>query len=145
MRIAVVLPVPASPVKTPKERLRTTWPRRPCNSLSLAVSSSLSVSISRAKGAPVSPKVWENYDFVPGSKVIFYTDFSEDRAGNFARGLKYRTGTAEIVERDGVKMLRATDQAEFLIPLGRKLPQMFTIEFDLIPPPVFQGGTLIYV
>ncbi len=92
-----------------------------------------------------SAKVWENYDFVPGNKVMFYTDFSEDRAGNFARGLKHRTGTAEIVERDGVKMLRATDQVEFLIPLGKKLPQMFTIEFDLIPPPVFQGGTLIYI
>jgi hypothetical protein len=30
--------------------------------------------------ATSNPKVWENHDFVPGNKVIFYTDFSEDRA-----------------------------------------------------------------
>src|SRR3954463_12057011 len=60
-------------------------------------------------------KIWDNYDFVPGSKVMFFTDFSEDRVGNFARGLKSRGGAAEIVERDGVKMLRATQPSEILI------------------------------
>lgn len=81
------------------------------------------------------PKVWENYDFVPGSKVMFYTDFSEDRVGNFARGLKYRSGPAEVVERDGVKMLRAIGRSEFLIPVGKELPQRFTLEIDVIGPP----------
>ena len=80
------------------------------------------------------PKVWENYDFVPGDKVMFYTDFSEDRVGNFARGLKYRSGPLEVVERDGVKMLRSTGPSELLIPLGRTLPQRFTLEIDVIPP-----------
>jgi len=84
--------------------------------------------------APADPKVWENYDFVPGNKVLFYTDFSEDKVGNFARGLKYKSGPMEVVERDGVKMLRATDRAEFLIPLGGILPERFTLEFDIIPP-----------
>ena len=80
------------------------------------------------------PKVWENYDFVPGSKVIFYTDFSEDRVGNFARGLKYLSGPAEVVERDRVKMLRATARSEFLIPVGKRLPERFTLEIDVIAP-----------
>jgi len=84
--------------------------------------------------APADPKVWENYDFVPGNKVLFYTDFSEDKVGNFARGLKYKSGPMEVVERDGVKMLRATDRSEFLIPLGGILPERFTLEFDIIPP-----------
>jgi outer membrane protein OmpA-like peptidoglycan-associated protein len=84
--------------------------------------------------ATQDPKVWENYDFVPGSKVIFYTDFSEDRIGNFARGLKFRGGPAEVVERDGVKMLRATARSEFLIPVGKRLPQRFTLEIDVIVP-----------
>ena len=56
--------------------------------------------------AKADPKVWENYDFVPGSKVIYFTDFSEDKVGNFARRLKYKSGPVEVVERDGVKMLR---------------------------------------
>ena len=79
-------------------------------------------------------KVWENYDFVPGNKVMFYTDFSEDKVGNFARGLKYRSGAAEVVERDGVKVMRAMGRAEFLIPLGKMLPQRFTLEIDVIAP-----------
>ena len=54
------------------------------------------------------PKVWDNYDFIPGSRVIFFTDFSEDRVGNFARGLKFKSGQMEVVERDGVKVLRST-------------------------------------
>lgn len=79
-----------------------------------------------------SAKIWENYDFVPGSKVLFYTDFSEDVVGNFARGLKYISGPAEVVERDGVKMLRTTGRAEFHIPVGRKLPPRFTVEIDVL-------------
>jgi hypothetical protein len=72
-------------------------------------------------------KVWENYDFVPGSKVLFYTDFSEDRVGNFARGLKYVSGPAEVVERDGAKVLRSTARSTLLVPIGRTLPQRFTL------------------
>src|SRR6188768_246659 len=75
---------------------------------------SLAVVAAAGKGqvAPSNGKVWENYDFVPGSKVMFYTDFSEDRVGNFARALKYLSGPMEIVERDDVKMLRASGPGE---------------------------------
>ena len=102
-----------------------------------------------ASSQAASAKVWENYDFVPGSKVLFFTDFSEDIVGNFARGLKYVSGPAEVVERDGVKVLRATGRAEFQIPLGRKLPSRFTLEIDVLTalePPAgydivaFEGG-----
>jgi OmpA-OmpF porin, OOP family len=102
-------------------------------------------------GAPAKadPKVWENYDFVPGNRVIFFTDFSEDKVGNFARGLKYKSGPVEVVERGGVKVLRATGRSEILIPVGKKLPERFTLEIDLIAPAVaccpsglmgFEGG-----
>ena len=87
---------------------------------------------SQGSGPKADVKIWENYDFVPGSKVLFYTDFSEDRVGNFARGLTYVSGPAEIVERDDVKMLRSTGRATFLIPVGRKLPQRFTLELDVL-------------
>ena len=46
-------------------------------------------------------KIWENYDFVPGSKVLFYTDFSEDRVGNFARALKYVQGRSRRTSGSG--------------------------------------------
>jgi outer membrane protein OmpA-like peptidoglycan-associated protein len=92
-----------------------------------------------AAAAKPNAKVWENYDFVPGSKIIFFTDFSEDNVGNFARGLKYKGGSAEIVERNDTKVLRATNNAEFLIPVGKKLPERFTLEVDVIAP---QSGVL---
>ena len=90
--------------------------------------------------AKADPKVWDNYDFVPGSKVIFYTDFSEDKVGNFAQGLKYIGGQMDVVERDGVKMLRATSVSQFYIPVGKKLPERFTLEIDVISPPTNTGG-----
>jgi outer membrane protein OmpA-like peptidoglycan-associated protein len=95
---------------------------------------------SAAAPAKADPKVWENYDFVPGSKVLFYTDFADDRAGNFARGLKYVGGPAEVIERDDVKMLRSTGRSEFLIPVGGTLPARFTLEIDVIAPTVGLGG-----
>lgn len=97
--------------------------------------------------ATADAKVWENYDFVPGSRLLFYTDFSDDRVGTFARGLKYRSGPAEVVERDGVRMLRASARSEFLVPVGRRLPERFTLEIDVIVPGTrateavsFEGG-----
>ena len=84
--------------------------------------------------AKPNAKVWDNYDFVPGSKIIFFTDFSEDKVGNFARGLKYRGGPAEIVERNDTKVLRATGNADYLIPDGKKLPERFTMEVDVLAP-----------
>ncbi|HEX6052322.1 MAG TPA: hypothetical protein VFZ21_23815, partial [Gemmatimonadaceae bacterium] len=72
-----------------------------------------------APAGKADPKVWENYDFVPGNKILFFTDFSEDKVGNFARGLKYVTGPIEVVERDGEKMLRSTARSTILIPVGR--------------------------
>jgi outer membrane protein OmpA-like peptidoglycan-associated protein len=109
-----------------------------------------------AGGAPTAPtrqdpKVWDNYDFVPGSKVLFYTDFSEDRVGNFARGLKFKSGSMDVVERDGVKMLRSVSRGEFMVPVGMKLPERFTLEIDVIAPAdavagydilAFEGGSV---
>ena len=99
-----------------------------------AAPASAAAGASDAAAAKPDAKVWENYDFVPGNKVIFYTDFSEDKVGNFARGLKYRGGSAEIVERNDTKVLRATNTSEFLIPVGKKLPERFTLEVDVIAP-----------
>ena len=56
--------------------------------------------------------MWENYDFVPGSKVLFFTDFSDDRVGNFARRLKYVKGPVEVVERDAASARAAARNGE---------------------------------
>ncbi|HUF67011.1 MAG TPA: OmpA family protein [Longimicrobiales bacterium] len=84
--------------------------------------------------AKQDPKIWENYDFVPGSKVLFFTDFTEDRTGNFPGRLKFVGGAMDVVERDDVKVLRVTNRSTFLIPIGSKLPERFTLEIDVIAP-----------
>ena len=91
----------------------------------------ISPATSTAQGGG-DARVWENYDFIPGSKVLFYTDFSEDVVGNFARGLTHVSGPVEVVERDGVKVLRSTGHSVFLIPVGRALPSRFTLEIDVV-------------
>jgi hypothetical protein len=48
--------------------------------------------------------------------------------------VKYVSGPVEVVERDGVKVLRATGNATFLVPVGKQLPQRFTLEIDAILP-----------
>jgi outer membrane protein OmpA-like peptidoglycan-associated protein len=100
--------------------------------------------------AKLDPRVWDDFHFVPGSKVLFYTDFSEDRSGSFAGRLHYRRGSMSVVERDGRRMLRATAKSEFLIPTGSPLPERFTLEMDVVAPTgyccldgvvFFEGGT----
>ena len=82
--------------------------------------------------APAAPKEWANYDFVPGNRVIFDIDFTEDKVGNFPERLEYTSGQMELVELDGVRMLKASDRAELLVPLGEALPARYTIEIDFI-------------
>jgi hypothetical protein len=79
--------------------------------------------------------------------VLFFTEFTEDRTGNFSRRLRYKGGAMDVVERDGVKVLRVTSRSEFVIPVGRTLPERFTLEIDVIAPPSrkidmvsFEGG-----
>lgn len=77
-------------------------------------------------------KVWANYDFVPGQRVLFYTDFTDEEVGNFPRRLEYKQGTMEVVELDGVRALKASGPSGLVIPLSQALPERFTIEIDVI-------------
>jgi len=79
-----------------------------------------------------APKLWLNYDFVPGDRVLYYNDYSEDQVGNFPERLDFHSGNMEIVELDGQRWIRATTSSEFAIPLPEVLPDKFTIEIDVI-------------
>lgn len=91
-------------------------------------------------GAAADPKVWVNYDFVPGSRVIFFTDYSEDRVGNFPKRLLFKLGNMEVAEVDGQRFLRATTHSVFAIPLPEALPERFTIEIDVINRKALDGA-----
>jgi OmpA-OmpF porin, OOP family len=83
--------------------------------------------------SPADQKVWANYDFVPGQRTIFYTDFTEDQVGNFPERLDFKTGQMEVVEFEGGKRgLKASTESQFVIPLPEVLPEKYTIEVDVI-------------
>lgn len=83
-------------------------------------------------GEAQAPVVVAGAGFVPGGRTLFATDFTQDVVGDFPRGLKLVKGSLDVVERDGIRMLRSTSPAEFIIPLPEPLPAQFTLEFDIV-------------
>jgi OmpA-OmpF porin, OOP family len=120
--------------KVAKKVVETMDGKTPADSAAKAASSSTSASAtSTASTAPTSRKEWANYDFVPGSRTIFFTDFTEDQVGNFPKRLTFKNGGMEVVELDGgQRALKASSYSQLLIPLPEVLPQKFTIELDVI-------------
>ena len=80
---------------------------------------------------------YSKYDFIPGEKVIFYDDFSQDAVGDFP-ALWNTNGSAEVVTTNlfpGKWMRFVMNQCVWTDEL-LKLPENYTIEYDVIP----QGG-----
>ena len=78
-------------------------------------------------------KSYSKFDFVPGSNIVFAEDFSQDAIGEFP--MKWNTnGSGEIVTIDNVqgKWLDLFAGATYEMPYNKKLPENFTIEFDLL-------------
>ncbi|EDP72218.1 Outer membrane protein and related peptidoglycan-associated (lipo)protein-like protein [Flavobacteriales bacterium ALC-1] len=80
-------------------------------------------------------EVYSKYDFVPGDKLIFYDDFTNDFIGDFPS--KWNTnGSGEVVTLNKVQgrwLEFKQGYNTFFIPsLPRELPENFTIEFDLV-------------
>lgn len=73
---------------------------------------------------------WANYDFKPGSRILFAEDFGKDEVGDFPRRLEFQQGSMEIVEWQGGRWLRLTTDSKFDIPLPETLPAQYTMEFD---------------
>ena len=61
-----------------------------------------------------SRKVFVNYDFIPGQRTLFYTDFTDEEVGNFPRRLEFKSGSMEVVELDGVRALKASAASGFV-------------------------------
>jgi outer membrane protein OmpA-like peptidoglycan-associated protein len=102
------------------------------NAAQPAAPSSNSVT-SSASTAPTSRREWANYDFVPGSRTIYFSDFTDEQVGNFPKRLTFKTGQMEVVELDGgQRALKASSASELLIPLPEVLPSKFTVEMDVI-------------
>ncbi len=75
---------------------------------------------------------YSKYDFIPGEKVIFFDDFSQDAVGDFP-ALWNTNGSAEVVTTNlypGQWMKFVMNQCVWTDEL-LKLPENYTIEYDI--------------
>lgn len=71
------------------------------------------------------------YDFVQGTEVVFADDFKNETVGGMARHWTSNgTGAVEMV--DGEKWLRLFDKNTYKIKDLVRIPENFTLEFDLM-------------
>jgi len=79
-------------------------------------------------------KLWSNYDFVAGEKVIFEDDLSTEESGEFPSRWDLLSGSAEVASLGGETVIHLTHNNSIIFPLMDKkdfLPEVFTIEFDV--------------
>lgn len=88
---------------------------------------------SSSESAP-SLQAYSKYDFVPGEKVIFFDDFSQDNIGDFP-ALWNTNGSGEVVTTNLYpgKWLKFSSRNSIWTDALLKLPENYTIEFDIIP------------
>jgi OmpA-OmpF porin, OOP family len=79
-------------------------------------------------------QTYSKYDFIAGEKVIFYEDFSQDAIGDFP-ALWNTNGSAEVATTNLFpgKWMKFTGDGAVWTDQLLKLPDNYTIEFDIIP------------
>lgn len=88
-----------------------------------------------AKDDPTpSLAAYSRFDFVPGEKVFFYEDFSQDAVGDFP-ALWNTNGSAEVVTTNLFPghWMKFTGRVAIWTDKLLELPENYTIEFDIIP------------
>jgi outer membrane protein OmpA-like peptidoglycan-associated protein len=103
--------------------------------LFLAVFSTISIAVCTAQGNGHSPSLeaYQNYDFVPGDKIVFDDDFATDEAGEFPAHWAISNGQATMNAVDGKNALLVTAGSTRVRPLMKNMTYLtdtFTIEFD---------------
>lgn len=88
---------------------------------------------STAEGGPQTISVYSKFDFVPGDKLLFFDDFSNDFIGDFPS--KWNTnGSGEVVTINDSKdkwFEILPGHSTYYIPYVT-LPEDYTIEFDIL-------------
>lgn len=87
-----------------------------------------------------SYKAYQNYDFVPGDKVLFEDDFRSDKDGEFASYWKLESGQGAVNQFQGEPALVMTEGNYFkvsprIVP-AKYLSDSFTVELDYYALPV---------
>ncbi len=85
---------------------------------------------------------YSKFDFIPGAKVIFYDDFAETAVGDFPPAWN-TNASGEVVTTNLYpgNWFMMNGSGCILIDEGIKLPENFTVEYDVIAAPVEEGNT----
>lgn len=82
-------------------------------------------------------KAYQNYDFVPGDKIVFEDDFKSDTDGEFPAHWKLNKGQAVVNKFQNDPTFTITDGNYAEVEPRMKAPgylgDTFTIEFDMFP------------
>ncbi|MBT8257004.1 MAG: OmpA family protein [Bacteroidia bacterium] len=97
--------------------------------------SSDSGSIEEAENVSDNLEIYSKFDYVPGDKLLYFDDFSQDFIGDFPS--KWNTnGSGEVVrlnKAEGNWFTLLSGYNIYYIPLlNEPLPEEYTIEFDLL-------------
>jgi len=82
---------------------------------------------------------WEKYDFMPGYQLMFYDNFTGDRAGQKPEAWKIIEGKAEVSQFNNQFWLRALNET-FAAPMVAALPGQFSLELDFYVTPRGYSG-----
>src|SRR5688572_4119079 len=85
------------------------------------------------RGSGDVASVSTKFDYVPGDKVLFFDDFSQDELGEFPVHWKLIEGTLEVAEMNSARWFRSTSvTSRFAMktPAMPALPEYWTLEFD---------------
>jgi OOP family OmpA-OmpF porin len=107
----------------------------------VAAGAAAGTAAGKSAGQQTALESYSKYDFIPGEKVIFYEDFSQDAVGDFP-ALWNTNGSAEVVTTNlypGNWMRFVMDECVWTDAL-LKLPDNYTIEFDVIPIGGLEGA-----
>jgi outer membrane protein OmpA-like peptidoglycan-associated protein len=99
-------------------------------------SASNDANVAENKNPKPTVVTYKNYDFVPGDKIIFEPDLSNEADAELPARFTVKKGTAEIQSYEGEKILHlqpnAATAVEPLMSTEHYLPEQFTLEFDLM-------------
>jgi OOP family OmpA-OmpF porin len=94
-------------------------------------------------------KAYQNYDFVPGDKVVFEDDFATDPDGEFPPHWKLDSGQGVVNKFQGVPALLLTDGNYAVVTPRVKgasyLTDTYTIEFDFYPKAGSFGKCIVFL
>ncbi|HPI72576.1 MAG TPA: hypothetical protein PK843_13955 [bacterium] len=98
-------------------------------------------------GASAQPKlsITTQYDFVPGDRILFFDDFSQDEVGDFpAHWTSNGSGEVKTVNIASGKWFHMNGE-DAVYCCGKKIdfPDNFIIEFDIIPDEEYTHGATL--